>query len=87
MAVSAIHDIESATKDYISLRRLAFILYEEGDVTRAYKYMKRSLDDALFCNARLRTFEVSKMMLIIDKAYQQQTESRQRLMLISLSKY
>lgn len=85
LAVSAIHDIESATKDYISLRSLAFMLNEEGDVTRAYKYMKRSLDDALFCNARLRTFEVSKMMPIIDKAYQQQTESRQRLMLISLS--
>ncbi len=85
LIISAINDIQSATKDYISLRRLAFILNEEGDVTRAYKYMKRSLDDALFCNARLRTFEVSKMMPIIDKAYQQQTESRQRLMLISLS--
>ena len=43
--------------------------------------MKRSLDDALFCNARLRTYEISKMMPIIDKAYQHQTESRQSLMM------
>jgi cell division protein FtsB len=81
---SAIKDLQSATKEYISLRTLAFLLYEDGDVSRAYSYMKRSLDDALFCNARLRTYEISKMMPIIDKAYQLQTESRQRLMLITL---
>lgn len=81
---SAINDLQSATKEYISLRTLAFLLYEDGDVSRAYSYMKRSLDDALYCNARLRTYEISKMMPIIDKAYQLQTESRQRLMLITL---
>lgn len=84
LAVSAINDLQSATKEYISLRSLAFLLYEDGDIDRAYKYIKRSLDDALFCNARLRTFEISQMVPIIDKAYQHQTESRQRLMLISL---
>jgi hypothetical protein len=29
--------------------------------------MKRSLEDALFCNARLRTYEISKMMPIISE--------------------
>ena len=81
LTISAINDIKSATKEYISLRNLAYLLYEDGDVDRAYKYMKRSLDDALFCNARLRTYEISKMMPIIDKAYQHQTESRQSLMM------
>jgi len=84
LAISAINDIESATKEYISLRNLAFLLYEDGDVDRAYSYMKRSLDDALFCNARLRTYEISMMMPIIDKAYQHQTESRQRLMMYTI---
>jgi len=84
LTISAVNDLQSATKEYISLRTLAFLLYEDGDVSRAYNYMKRSLDDALFCNARLRTYEISKMMPIIDKAYQVQTESRQRLMLITL---
>ncbi|MGB4415793.1 MAG: DUF6377 domain-containing protein [Paludibacter sp.] len=88
LTISAINDIQSATKEYISLRNLAFLLYEKGEIDRAYKYMKRSLDDALFCNARLRTYEISKMMPVIDKAYQHQTESRQKLMatfLISVS--
>lgn len=84
LIISAINDLQSANKEYISLRTLAFLLYEDGDVSRAYNYMKRSLDDALFCNARLRTYEISKMMPIIDRAYQVQTESRQRLMLITL---
>lgn len=84
LAESAVYDLQSATKEYISLRNLAYLLYEDGDVDRAYLYMRRSLEDALFCNARLRTFEISRMMPIIDKAYQHQTASRQRLMMITL---
>lgn len=84
LAVSAINDIKTATKEYISLRDLAVLLYEEGDINRSYRYMKRSLEDALFCNARLRTLEISNMMPIIDKAYQHEVESRQKTMLISL---
>lgn len=84
LAISAIYDIQSATKEYISLRKLALILYEDGDVDRSYKYIRRSLEDALFCNARLRTYEISQMLPIIDRAYQIQTEGRQRQMLITL---
>jgi hypothetical protein len=84
LAQSAVYDLQSATKEYISLRNLAYLLYEDGDVDRAYLYMRRSLEDALFCNARLRTFEISRMMPIIDKAYQHQAASRQRLMMITL---
>jgi len=85
LAISAIYDIQSATKEYISLRRLAFKLYEDGDVDRAYKYIRRSLEDALFCNARLRTYEISQMLPIIDKAYQNQTEARQKQLVTSLA--
>jgi hypothetical protein len=84
LAISAIYDIQSATKEYISLRRLAFLLYEDGDMDRAYKYIRRSLEDALFCNARLRTYEISQMLPIIDKAYQNQTEARQKQLVTSL---
>ncbi|MDO9258118.1 MAG: DUF6377 domain-containing protein [Bacteroidales bacterium] len=84
LAISSIYDIQSATKEYISLRRLAFLLYEDGDVDRAYKYIRRSLEDALFCNARLRTYEISQMLPIIDKAYQNQTDARQKQLVKSL---
>jgi len=84
LVVSSIYDLQSATREYISLRKLSFLLYEDGDVERAYNYIRRSLEDALSCNARLRTYEISEMLPIIDKAYQSQAESRQRLLTISL---
>jgi len=37
----------------------------------------------LFCNARLRTHEISLMMPIIDKAYQHQTRTKQQILTIS----
>lgn len=84
LIISAINDIESANKEYVSLRNLAYMLYEEGDINRAYLYISRSMEDALFCNARLRTIEISQMMPIIDKAYQHQIKSQQRTLMISL---
>ncbi|MBN2486718.1 MAG: hypothetical protein JXB34_12160 [Bacteroidales bacterium] len=84
LVISAINDLQSTNKEYISLRRLAFILYEEGDIQRAYRYIKRSSEDALFCNARLRTFEVSSILPVIHKAYQLQISNRQKQLVISL---
>lgn len=81
LTISAISDLQLAKKEYISLRSLAFLMYENGDIDRAYKYIKRSLEDALFCNARLRTYEISKMLPIINEAYQKQNETN-RLQLI-----
>ena len=82
LTISSINDLRSVTKEYISLRSLAFELYESGDIDRAQKYMKCSLEDALFCNARLRTFEISNLMPFIDNAYQHVTKTRQRLLTI-----
>ena len=78
LITSAIYDLQSDTKEYISLRSLAYMLYESRDITRASKYIKRSLQDALFCSARLRTVEISKILPIINRAYQMETNARQR---------
>ena len=86
LIISAISDLQLAKKEYISLRSLAFLMYENGDIDRAYKYIKRSLEDALFCNARLRTYEISKMLPIINEAYQKQNETnRFQLVLFLIS--
>lgn len=84
LIVSAISDLKWGVKEYISLRRLAIILYEEGDLARAYAYMRRSLDDAAFCNARLRTIEVSQSLPIIEQAYQTRTKKQNQRTLIAL---
>lgn len=85
LIISAMADMKWAVKEYISLRRLATILYEEGDINRAYIYMRRSLDDATFCNARLRTIEVTQTLPIIDNAYQVKTKKEKKQMMIALA--
>ncbi|PRD46564.1 DUF6377 domain-containing protein [Sphingobacterium haloxyli] len=84
LARSAIADIKSGVKEYMSLRRLAAVLFEYGDVNRAYSYMKCSMQDAIFYNARLRTLESSEMFDFIDKAYQKKEDQRQILLLTIL---
>lgn len=69
-ALSAISDIENAVKENTSLQALAIALYQSGDLDHAYKYIKYSMDDAIFCNAPLRTLVISKMFPIIDAAHQ-----------------
>ncbi|MDI6048440.1 DUF6377 domain-containing protein [Flavobacterium sp. XS2P24] len=84
LTISAISDLQLAKKEYISLRSLAFLMYESGDIDRAYTYIKRSLEDALFCNARLRTYEISKMLPIINEAYQKQNETNRFQLILFL---
>lgn len=84
LIVSALSDLKCGVKEYISLRELATLLYEEGDIRRAYTYMRRAMEDAAFCNARLRTIEVSQVLPIINEAYRLQREKQQRQMSVYL---
>ena len=77
-------DDQSAVKEYVSLRKLASLVYDEGDIDRAYNYLKCSLEDATLCNARLRTLEISQVFPIIDQAYQLKTKRQQQEMKVSL---
>lgn len=73
-------DIRSAVKQNRSMRVLAQILYNGGDIKRAYKYLRLSLDDANFYNTRLRNTQVAEAMPIIEKDYQlQRNEQELRL--------
>ncbi|MFV8324699.1 DUF6377 domain-containing protein [Flavobacterium sp. ZS1P14] len=84
LVTSAISDLQLVKKENISLRKLAFILYKQGDIDRAYAYTKRSLEDALFCNAKLRTYEISKMLPIINEAYQNKNEANRMQLIVFL---
>ncbi len=71
LIVSAIADMTTAVREYISLRKLAILLYQEGDIERAYSYVKICMEDAAACNARLRKLEILEIFPIINDAYQQ----------------
>ena len=66
---SSISDIKSSVREYISLRQLAMLLYEEGDLDRAYNFMTIAVDDASKCNARQRIIELSNSYPMINGIY------------------
>lgn len=78
LTLSAISDIKCSVKETMALHDLSIYLYNQGDITRAYKYMISSFDDAVFCNARLRTAEVSRTIPLIDKVYQEKLQNQFR---------
>ncbi len=84
LALSAMADVKGAIKENAALQNLALFLYEQGDINRAYRYIKYSLEDALFCNARLRTMEISAVLPVINSSYQLKEEQQQRQLLIFL---
>ncbi len=87
--ISATCDMKNAIKENASLRSLAILMYERGDIDDAFMCIQFSMEDATFCNARLRTVEVSQIFPIIDNAYRNKIESKNKelsffLIIISL---
>ncbi|MHA6728363.1 DUF6377 domain-containing protein [Chryseobacterium sp. A301] len=78
LALSAISDVRGSIMENLSLRTLAVKLYEKGDFQRANFYIKKSLQDANLFNARLRNLQVSRILPIIDKAYEEEKLAQQQ---------
>ncbi len=76
LILSAISDIQAVIKENASLTNLAILLYQEGEIQRADKYIEYALEDANFYNARLRKIEISEVYPIINNAYQLQIEKQ-----------
>ncbi|WP_438968517.1 DUF6377 domain-containing protein [Nonlabens sp.] len=71
LILSAISDIEASVKDNASTSTLAKILFEEGDIDRAHRYINFSFDDAIFYNSQLRFVNIANSLPIITKAYEE----------------
>ena len=84
LALSAVSDIKSSVKENTALQKLALYLYRKGDIDHAYRYITASMADAVFCNARLRTNEVSRLMPLIDGAYKVQLDAKQQNLMIAI---
>ncbi len=84
LALSAIEDIESATTENRSIQELAFLLYKEGHYSTAYRFLESAIEDANFYNARFRTFQISKVQPIIEKAYTLQINSTNKKLRFSV---
>ena len=85
LTMSSTAGVHNAVREYIALRKLAVLLYEKGDIDRAYTYIHRSIDDAEACNARMRMVETSTFLSVIDSAVVKQKQiSRNRLIFTAI---
>lgn len=76
LTLTAIADLHNATCEYQALPMLAQILFDNGDVERAYSYLLCSMEDASYCKAGLRSIEASNIFPIIDKQYKQREKEQ-----------
>ena len=81
---SAMSDIQASVKDNASMGTLAKILFSEGDIDRAHKYINFSYNDAEFYNSRLRFVDIANNMPLITKAYELKTAKQKQKLEYSL---
>lgn len=69
LLISAISDMKTAVREYVSLRQLALLLYQEGDLERAYNFLTIAVDDAAKSNSRQRIIELNDSYPMINRIY------------------
>ncbi len=78
LILAAITDIKLAVKENEALLTLATNLYNEGDIDRAYNYIKVVLDDANFYNSRFKNTIISRIHPIIENTYLYRLEEQKQ---------
>lgn len=86
MLRSAIADIMCSTKDYASLNEISYMLFDKGDIDRAFHYAAdHCLVDALYYNGKLRPWQVLTFFPQIENAYQKKHAQQSEFTLILLA--
>ena len=65
---SAESDIINSVKDYASLTMIAQTILP-SDVDRSFRYLRIAQEDALFYNAKLRPWQISRFLIEVEDAY------------------
>jgi tetratricopeptide (TPR) repeat protein len=65
LAIGAINDIRSSTKETLAIFKLGEQLYLEGNVKDAYIFMQQAMDDAQYYGARLRKIKIGAVLPLV----------------------
>lgn len=77
-ALSALADMEGGVVEHTSLHLLTLMLLEDGDIERAYRYARATMEDAMTSGVKLRLEQVARSMPTILDAYHKELGNRQR---------
>jgi len=79
---AATADMRSSTKETLATLNLADMLYKEGDIDNAYKFVKIAMEDANFYGARHRKIQVAAVFPIIEGRQLSLVESKRKMLLL-----
>ncbi len=82
LAKSALDDIRCAVMDQASLITLAQLLNLDGDLERSYRYIRFTWQCNSFFNTRMRASQISPVLHVIEKNYQDAVSRNTRLLII-----
>ncbi|PRY11643.1 hypothetical protein CLV24_11089 [Pontibacter ummariensis] len=82
LARAAIADIKASVTEGVALMTLAEYLYQHGDESRAYTYIKQALKDADFYGAKQRKIQVAAILPVIEGERLATVESQRTRLLI-----
>lgn len=84
-AQSAVYDIHTPVHEHVAMYKLAAILYEKGDVERAYRYINSSINDALKVNSRKNVYSMNQLLPLISQSYNAQMQQQQNKLILLIT--
>ena len=84
MAQSALSDVRHAVMDQAALLALAEILNDQGDLDRSYRYIRFTWDCNNRFNTRMRSWQITPILNVIEKNYQKAAERNTRVLTLSM---
>ena len=83
-AQSALSDVRHAVMDQASLLSLAELLNADGDLDRSYRYIRFTWDCNNRFNTRMRSWQITPILNVIEKNYQKAVEHNNSVLRMSI---
>ena len=84
VAQSALSDVRHAVMDQAALLELAEFLNDQGDLDRSYRYIRFTWDCNNRFNTRMRSWQITPILNVIEKNYQKAAERNTRVLTLSM---
>ena len=84
VAQSALSDVRHAVMDQAALLALAEFLNDQGDLDRSYRYIRFTWDCNNRFNTRMRSWQITPILNVIEKNYQKAAERNTRVLTLSM---
>lgn len=88
LLISSIADLQASVREYVSLRQLALLLFQEGDTDNAHEFLRIAMEDAKKCNARQRILEINDIFPVVNTAFVREIQlhrERQMTLIVIIS--